>query len=37
MKILDSESVLNEGLAALRRLDPVMARIIAEGAVPPLR
>lgn len=37
MTILDSESVLNEGLAALKRLDPVMARIIAEGAVPPLR
>ena len=37
MKILDSEAVLNEGLAALGRLDPVMARIIAEGATPRLR
>jgi DNA-3-methyladenine glycosylase II len=37
MTILDSEAVLNEGLGALQRRDPVMARIIAEGAVPPLR
>ena len=37
MKLLDTQAVLNEGLAALKRLDPVMARIIAAGAVPPLR
>ena len=37
MKLLDTQAVLNEGLAALRCLDPVMARIIAAGAVPPLR
>jgi len=37
MKLLDTQAVLNEGLAALRHLDPVMARIIAAGAVPPLR
>lgn len=37
MKLLDSEAVLNEGVAALQRLDPVMARIVAAGAAPPLR
>ena len=37
MKLLDTQAVLDEGLAALQRLDPVMARIIAAGAVPPLR
>src|SRR3954453_7534992 len=37
MTILDSEAVLNEGRGALQPRDPVMARIIAEGAVPPLR
>lgn len=36
-KILDSEAVLNEGVRALKRKDPVMKRIIAEGATPPLR
>lgn len=35
--ILDSEAVLHQGVAALAGLDPVMARIIAEGAVPTLR
>jgi DNA-3-methyladenine glycosylase II len=37
MTILDSEAVLNAGVAALGRLDPVMARLIAEGAAPRLR
>ena len=36
-KILDSDRVLNEGVRALKRKDPVMKRIIAEGATPPLR
>jgi DNA-3-methyladenine glycosylase II len=35
--ILDSEEALKTGLAALGAADPVMARIVAEGAVPPLR
>jgi DNA-3-methyladenine glycosylase II len=35
--ILDSEAVLAQGVAALAAADPVMARIIAEGATPPLR
>ena len=35
--ILDSDRVLNEGVRALKRKDPVMKRIIAEGATPPLR
>jgi len=35
--ILDSDAVLHQGVAALARLDPVMARIIAEGAMPRLR
>lgn len=36
-KILDSEAVLNEGVRALQRKDPVMRRLIAAGAAPPLR
>jgi DNA-3-methyladenine glycosylase II len=36
-KILDSEAVLNEGVRALKRKDPVLKRIIGEGATPPLR
>ncbi|MFE1598038.1 DNA-3-methyladenine glycosylase family protein [Methylobacterium sp. ID0610] len=36
-RLLDSEAVLQEGVAALTRCDPVMARIVAAGAVPPLR
>ena len=35
--ILDSDAVLQQGLTVLSGLDPVMARLIAEGAVPPLR
>ncbi len=35
--ILNSDRVLNEGVRALKRKDPVMKRIIAEGATPPLR
>ncbi|HYY83319.1 MAG TPA: DNA-3-methyladenine glycosylase 2 family protein, partial [Beijerinckiaceae bacterium] len=35
--ILDSDRVLNEGVRALKRKDPVMKRIIGEGATPPLR
>ncbi|CAA9307400.1 MAG: HhH-GPD base excision DNA repair family protein; Probable 3-methyladenine DNA glycosylase/8-oxoguanine DNA glycosylase [uncultured Microvirga sp.] len=35
--ILDSDAVLQQGLAALSALDPVMERIIAAGAVPTLR
>ena len=35
--ILDSDRVLNEGVRALKRKDPVMKRIITEGATPPLR
>jgi DNA-3-methyladenine glycosylase II len=35
--LLDSTAVLAEGVAALRRLDPVMDRIVAGGAEPPLR
>lgn len=35
--ILDSDTVLRQGLAALSSLDPVMARIVEEGAVPTLR
>lgn len=34
---LDSPHALTEGLAALGRLDPVMARLAAEGASPALR
>ncbi|KMO14713.1 Fe-S cluster assembly protein HesB [Methylobacterium platani JCM 14648] len=34
---LDSEAVLRAGIAALADLDPVMARILAEGATPTLR
>jgi DNA-3-methyladenine glycosylase II len=37
IKILDSDKVLAEGLAELGRLDPVMARLIAEGARPAMR
>ena len=35
--ILASQSVLDRGARALARRDPVMARIIAAGAKPPLR
>jgi DNA-3-methyladenine glycosylase II len=35
--LLDSEAVLREGVAALAALDPVMARLAAEGAAPVLR
>ena len=35
--LLESETVLHRGLAELARLDPVMARLIRDGAVPPLR
>ncbi len=35
--ILASEAVLREGIDALRRLDPVIDRLVAGGAVPPLR
>ena len=36
-RVLDSEEVLAEGVSELRRIDPVMARILAEGALPTLR
>lgn len=35
--ILDSDAALKAGLSELIRLDPVMARIVEEGAVPLLR
>jgi len=35
--VLDSEAVLARGLKAIVRRDPVMKRIVAEGARPPLR
>jgi DNA-3-methyladenine glycosylase II len=35
--VLDSEAVLNEGVRALKRKDPVIRRLVAEGAAPPLR
>ncbi len=35
--ILESEAVLRQGITALSDLDPVMARIVGEGAVPILR
>ncbi|MFH6781182.1 MULTISPECIES: DNA-3-methyladenine glycosylase family protein [Methylobacterium] len=35
--LLDSEAALRDGTAALADLDPVMARILAEGAIPVLR
>ncbi len=35
--LLDSEAVLREGTTALALLDPVMARLVAEGAQPVLR
>jgi DNA-3-methyladenine glycosylase II len=35
--ILDSQAVLERGLKALAKRDRVMARIIKEGAVPPMR
>ncbi|MGF3027557.1 DNA-3-methyladenine glycosylase family protein [Methylobacterium aquaticum] len=35
--LLDSEAALREGMAALAALDPVMARLVAEGAHPVLR
>lgn len=34
---IDSEAALAAGLAELVRLDPVMARLVAAGAHPPLR
>ncbi|ACK52033.1 HhH-GPD family protein [Methylocella silvestris BL2] len=37
IRILDSDQALAEGLAELGRLDPVMARLVAEGAQPVLR
>lgn len=36
-RLHDSEAVLREGVEALTRRDPVMARMVAAGAVPPLR
>lgn len=35
--LIDSEDALEAGLSALCALDPVMARIVEEGARPPLR
>ncbi|TGE00209.1 DNA-3-methyladenine glycosylase family protein [Methylobacterium nonmethylotrophicum] len=35
--LLDSDAALREGVAALAALDPVMARLVAEGAEPALR
>jgi DNA-3-methyladenine glycosylase II len=35
--ILDSEAVLEKGVRALVRRDPVMKRMVARGARPPLR
>jgi DNA-3-methyladenine glycosylase II len=35
--ILDSEAVLARGLKAIVRRDPVMKRVVAQGAHPPLR
>lgn len=35
--LLDSQAVLADGVAALRRLDPVMERLVVGGAEPPLR
>ncbi len=35
--IIDSEAILNEGVAALATRDPVMAKLIAGGALPPMR
>lgn len=35
--LLDSEAALRDGTAALAALDPVMARLVAEGATPTLR
>lgn len=35
--LLDSEDALKAGIEALSRLDPVIARLVAEGAAPPLR
>jgi DNA-3-methyladenine glycosylase II len=37
IRILDTDEALTKGLAKLRRLDPVMAKLIAEGARPALR
>ena len=37
MTILDSDDALKAGVEALGRLDPVMARLVREGAVPRLR
>jgi DNA-3-methyladenine glycosylase II len=37
IRILDTDETLQEGLTELGRLDPVIARIIAEGARPALR
>ncbi|MXQ14741.1 DNA-3-methyladenine glycosylase family protein [Microvirga makkahensis] len=35
--LLETDAVLKRGLKALAKADPVMARLITEGAVPPLR
>jgi DNA-3-methyladenine glycosylase II len=35
--LLDSEEALKAGIEALSRLDPVIIRLVAEGAAPPLR
>jgi DNA-3-methyladenine glycosylase II len=35
--VLNSEAVLRQGARALARRDPVMKRLIAQGAQPPLR
>ena len=35
--LLESDAVLQRGLRELSGLDPVMARLLAEGAMPPLR
>jgi DNA-3-methyladenine glycosylase II len=37
IRALDTDGALAEGLAELGRLDPVMARLVAEGARPALR
>ncbi|HEX2726062.1 MAG TPA: DNA-3-methyladenine glycosylase 2 family protein [Beijerinckiaceae bacterium] len=37
MLILDSDAVLARGLRSLTRRDPVIKRMVAEGARPPLR
>lgn len=37
IRVLDTDGALAEGLSELGRLDPVMARLVAEGARPALR